>query len=138
MSAQSQLSKAFVLALVSGVLATPVCKADDEADRRALYSRYRSHDDVQGLYELREAAVDWVNKLNAKKNTNWIVGGPSIQIVISRCAVPLKVAWAPDIVQHEGSKGVNVICKKTVKGASEKNWDVFVDVFRPSDVHAKR
>ena len=134
MLALSRLSKALGLTTMCLVLAAPTCKADDEAAKRALYSQYRSHDDVQGLHEIREAAVAWVNEINEKRKTHLIVGGPSIQIVISRCAVPLKVDWAPDLVQHEGAKGVNVICKRTVKNSPEKHWEVFVDVLRPEDL----
>lgn len=129
---QLPLNRVLRLGFAFAVLVASTCKADDEAGKRALYSKYRSTSEVHGLHEIREAAVEWVQRTNAREKTNWLIGGPSLHVVVSRCAVPLTVKWAPDVVENEGNQGVNVICRKTVKTAHEKDWDVFVFLYKPA------
>ncbi len=95
-----------------------------------LYQQYRSRGDIHGLYEIREAALAWVNRSNAAQNTNWETSGPDLRIVVARCAVPLTVKWTDPSRHAPGRTGVDVVCSRSVNPQYGKKWDVFVPVYR--------
>lgn len=86
--------------------------------------RYRSGAEVHGLYEIREDVRKFIDKQNAENKTGWIAGDPDIRAQVPRCAVPLQIEWRQDA----GRRSVTVICTRTVKGSSEKSWDMPVPI----------
>ncbi|MDN2678468.1 hypothetical protein [Janthinobacterium sp. SUN033] len=89
----------------------------------------RTRGDIHGLFEIREAAVQFIAAENSKNGTSWQVLEPNRKILVTKCAAALRVKWVP---QSYGLSGFNVAvsCAKTVKPTTQKKWEVFVPVSR--------
>lgn len=89
----------------------------------------RTRGDIQGLFEIREAAVKFIATENLKDGTKWQVMEPNRKILVSTCAAPLRVTWVP---KSYGLSGPNVAvsCARTVTPTTQKKWEVFVPVSR--------
>ena len=87
----------------------------------------RTRGDIHGLFEIREAAVKFMAAENAKNGTRWQVLEPNRKILVTKCALPLHVAWVP---KSHGLSGPNVAvsCARTVKPTIQHKWEVFVPV----------
>lgn len=97
----------------------------------------RSNDVMHGLYEIREAARQFVAQENSKDHGQWQAGDPNLKVFVPRCVVPLKAQW--DTVRWTVLSGsgeslqrtrrvIAVMCSRTV-GPPQK-WDVHVPVDR--------
>ena len=124
MSAPSRLNKlAFVLAVLSGA-------AQGDGSRTELdpLAQYRTRDNIHGLYEIREAAKNFLAEERAKGGPAWIALGPNLKIQVTRCAVPVTVTWVPKSAGYS-TANVSVNCRKTVRPQDQKNWEVPVPVY---------
>lgn len=89
-------------------------------------SEYKTRGNRHGLYEIREAARDFVDRERRMRRDEWQVGDPDIRVVVWECAVPLKSAWR---VSEEGKRtGVFVTCNKTLVNAPVPKWRVTVPI----------
>lgn len=120
-------SHAIVL-LIAGVIMLSM--ASDGYCYRGIDDEHTT-DRTHGLYEIREEARKFMATQNAINHTNWEVGDPDLRAHPTRCAVPLKVKWAPASYELSG-KGVLVYCTKTIKGYSKDDqWNLTIDVSPP-------
>lgn len=95
----------------------------------------RSNDTVHGLYEIREAAREFITRENARTHGTWEAMEPNLKVLVPRCAVPLTARW-DSIRWFANTKGgglsersrrvISVVCTRAV-GPSQK-WDVHVPV----------
>ena len=94
----------------------------------------RTRGDIHGLFEIRDAAVQFVTAENAKNGTSWQVLEPNRKILVTKCAVALRVQWVP---KRHGLSGPNVAvsCAKTVKPAIQDKWEVFVPINKGPVTH---
>lgn len=58
----------------------------------------RTTGDIQGLFEIREAAQEFVAAYNAKTGTEWRAMEPDLRVLVGRCMVSMKVRWKPRTV----------------------------------------
>jgi hypothetical protein len=97
----------------------------------------RSNDVMHGLYEIGEAARNFVVLENARTHGQWEAGDPNLKVFVPRCAVPLKAQW--DTVRWTVLSGsgeslqrsrrvIAVTCSRTA-GPPQK-WEVLVPVDR--------
>lgn len=105
------------LFLVAGIASAIAATLDED----------RTRGDIHGLFEIREAAVNFMAAENAGNGTRWQVLEPNRKILVAKCALPLHVAWVP---KSHGLSGPNVAvrCAKTVKPTIQHKWEVFVPV----------
>lgn len=123
MSALSRLNKlTFVLAVLSGG-----AHADGSRIEVDPLAQYRTEGDVHGLYEIREAAKNFLVNERAKGGPSGSAGDPNLKTQVTRCAVPVTVNWVPKSAGYTGSN-VSVNCRKTILPQQEKNWNVIVPV----------
>ena len=87
----------------------------------------RSSGVKHGLFEIREAARQFIARENASRGIHWEALDPNLKIFVPRCAVPLSVQWVPK-TYGLSAPNVAVICSRTVRGGWEKHWDVFVPI----------
>lgn len=98
----------------------------------------RSNDSVQGLYEIREKAREFVARENAGSGDKWEVGEPNLKVFVPRCVAPLKARWdtirwssvtkGGELVQRS-RRVIAVSCTRTVgRAQSAGKWDVHVPV----------
>lgn len=97
----------------------------------------RSNDAVHGLYEIREAAREFVARDNTKTHDTWEAIEPNLKVMVPRCAVPLTARW-DTIRWFSNTKGgelsshsrrvISVVCARAVSPAQK--WDVHVPVTR--------
>lgn len=94
----------------------------------------RTRGDIHGLFEIRDAAVQFMAAENAKNGTNWQVLEPNRKILVTKCAVALRVQWVP---KSHGLSGPNVAvsCAKTVKPTIQDKWKVFVPIAKGPVAH---
>ncbi|MDZ5635033.1 hypothetical protein [Janthinobacterium sp. GMG1] len=94
----------------------------------------RTRGDIHGLFEIRDAAVQFMAAENAKNGTSWQVLEPNRKILVTKCAVALRVQWVP---KGHGLSGPNVavICAKTVKPTIQDKWEVFVPIAKGPVAH---
>ena len=90
-------------------------------------AKYRTRDDVHGLYEIREAAENFLARDKAKGGPDDRAGDPNLKTQVTRCAVPVTVNRMPKSAGYTGSN-VKVNCRKTVLPQMEKDWFVIVPV----------
>ncbi|WP_152281751.1 hypothetical protein [Janthinobacterium violaceinigrum] len=97
--------------------------------RASTLNEDRTRGDIQGLFEIRDAAVKFIAAENLKDGTKWHVMEPNRKILVSTCAAPLRVTW---VAKSYGLSGPNVAvsCARTVKPTTQKKWEVFVPVSR--------
>lgn len=89
-------------------------------------SEYRTRGNRHGLYEIREAARDFISRERVKGRNEWQVGDPDIRTVVWECAVPLRSNWR---ISDEGKRtGVSVSCNKTLDNAPVPKWRVTVPI----------
>ncbi|WP_099664939.1 hypothetical protein [Janthinobacterium sp. 13] len=103
--------------LVAGVSSALAATLDED----------RTRGDIHGLFEIREAAVQFIAAENSKNGTSWQVLEPNRKILVTKCAAALRVKWVP---QSHGLSGFNVAvsCAKTVNPAIQHKWEVFVPI----------
>lgn len=78
------------LALVfGGIACNPYAALADEA--RTSVDEMKTTGDIQGLYEIREAAREFMAAQNRRNKTNWRAQEPDLRVLVPRCLVPLKV-----------------------------------------------
>ena len=95
----------------------------------------RSSDAVHGLYEIREAAREFITRENARTHGTWEAMEPNLKVLVPRCAVPLTARWG-SIRWFSNTKGgepsehsrrvISVVCTRAVNSAQK--WDVHVPV----------
>jgi hypothetical protein len=95
----------------------------------------RSNGAVQGLYEIREAARDFVARQNATGGVIWQAGEPNLKVFVPRCAVDLQARWetirwpssgkGAEPAQHT-RRVIAVSCARSVDRPPK--WDVHVPV----------
>lgn len=97
----------------------------------------RSNDTVQGLYEIRERAREFVASENAKGEAKWNASEPNLKVFVPRCAVPLGARWDTIRWSSVDKRGelsehtrrlIAVTCARSVDRAQK--WDVHVPVAR--------
>jgi hypothetical protein len=87
---------------------------------------YRTKGNRHGLYEIREAARDFIRQENAKgKKARWQAGDPDLRVVVWECAAPLTTKWR---MRAGPRPSVVVSCPRTLKDAPVKTWEVPVPV----------
>ena len=91
-------------------------------------AQYHNRGDVQGLYEIREAARGFVAQENKKNKTNWVVIAPDMRFQVTLCSAPLKVKWLLKS-PHTSGPHVSVSCSNTVNPKIEKSWNVPLVVY---------
>ena len=101
--------------------------ADAASARAATLNEDRTRGDIHGLFEIREAAVQFITAENVKNGTKWQVLEPNRKVLVSKCAVSLRVEWVPKSYGLSG-QNVAVRCARTVKPTIEKKWQVFVPI----------
>ncbi|WP_426103473.1 hypothetical protein [Massilia sp. TSP1-1-2] len=91
-------------------------------------TKYRTVDDVHGLFEINAEGQRFLRAYNRKHHTNWVGFGPDLRMQVERCLVPLRSRWA---VQSDGQEGpgVMVLCDKSVQ---KRRWDILVNAYPPS------
>jgi hypothetical protein len=136
MSARSLFHKFVVIVSIGNIIHGIAHAEDAHSDYLA---QYRNQPEIHGLYEIREAARNFLNKENAKKKHKFRVLGPDIRIQVPRCVVPLTAKWAHETLHYNppGMKsisfnqpGIDVICKKSID-KNDHSWDVFVPITSP-------
>ncbi|MGJ7566047.1 hypothetical protein ACSFBM_19510 [Variovorax sp. GB1R11] len=95
----------------------------------------RSTDTVHGLYEIREAAREFITRENARTHGTWEATEPNLKVLVPRCAVPLTARW-DTIRWFANTKGgelsersrrvISVVCTRAV--SPSQKWDVHVPV----------
>ncbi|WP_231958606.1 hypothetical protein [Janthinobacterium lividum] len=103
--------------LVAGVSSARATTLDED----------RTRGDIHGLFEIRDAAVKFMAAENSKNGTRWRVLEPNRKILVTKCAVSLRVEWVPKSRGLPGSN-VAVSCAKTVKPTIQHKWEVFVPI----------
>lgn len=97
----------------------------------------RSSDAVHGLYEIREAAREFIARENAKTHGTWEAMEPNLKVLVPRCAVPLTARWDTIRWLSNGKGGelsersrrvISVVCARAVNPAQK--WEVHVPVTR--------
>ena len=94
----------------------------------------RTRGDIHGLFEIREAAVQFIAAENLKNGTKWQAMEPNRKILVAKCAVSLRVKWVPKSHGLSGSN-VAVSCNQTVKPTMQKKWEVFVPINKGPMAH---
>jgi hypothetical protein len=107
--------------------------ADAASARAATLDEDRTRGDIHGLLEIREAAVQFITAESVKNGTQWQVLEPNRKVLVSKCAVALRVEWVPKSYGLSG-QNVAVRCARTVKPTTEKKWQVFVPVVKGPNV----
>lgn len=129
MSAPSRLNKlALMLALFSGAVLGDEPHTTVSSPLTYSLSKDRTRGDIHGLYEVQEAASDFLVKERAKDGVTWVALGPNLKTIVTRCAVPLTVNWVPKSAGYSNTS-VSVNCRKTVLPQQEKSWSVIVPVY---------
>ncbi|OJU47947.1 MAG: hypothetical protein BGN96_05560 [Bacteroidales bacterium 45-6] len=81
---------------------------------------------IQGLYEIQQAAIKFITRWNQSHQTNYMAGEPNLKSLVCRCEVPLKTAW-----MNNSKRGkrlfVEVICDKSFC-ENGKKWSMPVPV----------
>jgi hypothetical protein len=97
----------------------------------------RTRGDIHGLFEIRDAAVQFIAAENSKNGTSWQVLEPNRKILVTKCAAALRVKWVP---KSHGLSGANVAvsCARTVKPAIQDKWEVFVPIAKEPRRGAQR
>lgn len=90
--------------------------------------RYRNHGETQGLYEIRDAARQFLARQVVKHKLSYHAMDPDQRIWVPRCAVPLTARWARKTIYNDGP-GIDVLCNKSVDRKHTPTWDVFVPLF---------
>lgn len=95
----------------------------------------RSSDTVHGLYDIREAAREFVARENAETQGTWEAMEPNLKVLVPRCAVPLTARWdtirwlsnarGGKLSEHS-RRVISVVCARAVNPAQK--WDVHVPV----------
>lgn len=83
---------------------------------------------VQGLYEVREAARVFVAAHNVRRQTNWTVLEPDLRALVPKCLEPLRAHWKGR--SHKTLEPVVAVsCKKPTNAVgSGKPWSLDVPV----------
>jgi len=87
--------------------------------------KYHSNSEVHGLYEIRQAARNFIENENKNNSIKYEVLEPNLKIQVSLCLVPLITKWSNT---DSPIKSVDVSCRKTVNNTYEKKWHVLVPV----------
>lgn len=114
----------FGIFLLLAPLITATCNgADFDEDPLA---RYRTKGNRHGLYEIREAARNFISRERVKGRNEWQVGDPDILTVVWECDVPLRSSWR---ISDDGKRtGVSVSCNKTLDNAPVPKWRITVPI----------
>jgi hypothetical protein len=124
MWASLQSNKTVGLVLCAAVTSVS-CFAQDVTTDPLL--EYRTKGNRHGLYEIREAAKEFIRRENIAKKSHWVVGNPDIRVVVWECAVPLVAKWN-EADERRGPR-VAVSCPRTLENAPVKTWRVRVPVY---------
>ena len=92
--------------------------------------RYRGNAQVHSLYDIREAAREFLTRKSVGRKVAYEPMDPDIRIVVPRCLVPLTARWARKSIEYD-QPGVEVVCKRSVNKRYDHSWDVFVPLFQP-------
>lgn len=112
-----------IFLLLASLIGATCNGADFDEDPLA---KYRTKGERHGLYEIREAARDFIKRENGAKQSGWRVGDPDIRIVDWECSVPLKARWRSG---EQGARpAVTGSCSRTLENAPVKDWKVLVPV----------
>jgi hypothetical protein len=122
------LRRAWLLCLPSLVLGGSCLAAGSSLDE------WRSNDVIHGVYEIDQAARQFIAAENARSGAGWTVAEPNLKTLVARCSVPLNTRWGEiHLSAADGRaltrKVVEVICTKPVSG---KRWTVSLRVYHPS------
>ena len=80
---------------------------------------------MQGMYEVREAARQFLTRQPAPARGEWTALLTDVRTFVPTCAVPLQTRWALASDREQGMPGVMVICPKSTDKAYTK-WAAFV------------
>lgn len=123
MSAPSRLNKlAFVLAILSSA-----AHGDGSLAATDPLDRYRTKGDVHGLYEIREAAQNFLVSERAKGAAVWVALDPNLKVQVLRCDELVTVNWVSKSAGYSNAN-VSVNCRKTIRPQEQKSWSVLVPV----------
>lgn len=114
-----------VMVLASGVVACSSACAQTAVDEM------KTRDGVQGLFEIREAAQDFVAAYNDRKRKNWVALEPDLRIFVPACLEPLKVRWKGRTDKTPYPVTLVTCSKSNPAFASARPWAVEVPVLIP-------
>lgn len=134
MLAPSQLSKQVLCALVLISSSWSAAGRDGDPD---LLAQYRTTPTTHGLFEIRQAAQEFLSKESRKVNLTYTALDPDVRLLVPRCVVPLRVRWAKASV-YQDQPGVDVICKRTFDKKRGSSWDVFVPLYEKGTIEKWR
>ena len=117
-----------LLALAALCLGPCVARADAAPDSLL---EYRTTAQTHGLYEIREEAMQFLDREGQKKREGWRALDPDIRIQVDRCAVPLKSAWVQKSAEFPYPT-IEVSCAKTID-KRHPQWKVAVPVYQPKE-----
>lgn len=88
----------------------------------------RTNDVTHGLYEINEDAKKFLVEEEARTHIKRKSLEPNLKVVVPRCAVPLKSAWAPKSMGLSNEFVVLVSCERSVSSqyGDGKGWRVGV------------
>jgi hypothetical protein len=127
MSGRSPLTRRAALA---ALLLFPAAMASANDGHADYLLAYRSNATTHGLYEIREAGANFLDRERPKRAPQISVLDPDIRIVVSRCAVPLKAHWGREPLPF-AREAVIVVCSRT-NTKYEPSWDILLPLFDPA------
>ncbi|XKM14433.1 hypothetical protein RCS94_04470 [Orbaceae bacterium ac157xtp] len=95
-----------------------------------------NRDDVQGLKDVNDKAIEFINEYNKTHSTYWKSLEPDARILVSRCVVPLQAQWAknepPRYHLDNSIFFIKIICSKTTdKSKGGNQWTIYVRTTKP-------
>jgi hypothetical protein len=125
MSPRSPSNRAAALRLILACAIAPPCFADGVGSAQPAdpLLRYKTIGGMQGMYEVRGAARQFLRRQPAPAQGEWTALLPDVRTFVPTCAVPLQTRWALASDHEQGMPGVMVICAKST---TETKWAAFV------------
>lgn len=127
MSTLSQLKSRWSMLAIAMTLLSHPCFASGDTPSDPLLG-YRTDYQTHGLYEIREAAIHYLDREGSKQRAGWRVLDPDLRVQVDKCAVPLKSRWVEKSVQSP-YPSIEVHCASTVD-PRHPVWTVSVPVYR--------
>ena len=126
-SQRSPPSSAAALPLILACAIAPPCFADGVGPAQPAdpLLRYKTIGGMQGMYEVREAARQFLTRQPEPARGEWTALLTDVRTFVPTCAVHLQTRWALASEREQGMPGVMVVCPKSTDKTYTK-WAVFV------------
>lgn len=128
----NRFAKPALVLLMAMCIASPARSQVDEDGHPDYLDGYRNNGPIQGLYEIRAAARDFLKAQPPGKDGPRHAGALNLKMQVPRCVFPLQTRWATKY-EHEHLPAVLVVCTLSTSVDTRK-WQVAVEAWTPRPV----